>query len=528
MSFWDGSRWVDETGPRAPQPKPLTITDLIATFVMLVGLLGLVAWPGATLAGQATLALSPNSGPSALNVTVTGSAFPARTNLKMAWDGSASGMPTVKTDSSGRFQVSVKIPTAASGAHAISAAKSGQRQPLASVTYTITSATATATPIASGPGATAAATTGPSPSPTSALPQATSGSTATPAPGTTATPTAGATPTVSGTAAPTTGPTTGPTPAPTVPPTPAPTPAPTASTTARILFGLGSQIESARAAAITQATPIHMLSSWYNGPDDLSWITDAWHRSIYQSAYSAGYALHLITWTPTPETTFTASTGTVCGRAYPLSSRWLDDMRQLAQAFAGPSSGPTLYVTLFTEFQTYPCIDNAWNPSPEVNNYYRALISQYTAAVAVFHQYAPNSRVSIGWGGWQTRFDDPATGGGRSMFQYFATAMRAGDFVSFQAMAGDSNVTDIRNMTATLGAYRPVMLAHHMPDADTNSTATVDSVFANDISTLLTPTSVSNLVGDGLFAWSFLNDNPMKDSTTTFNLVDAGVTAFGR
>ena len=32
----------------------------------------------------------------------------------------------------------------------------------------------------------------------------------------------------------------------------------------------------------------------------------------------------------------------------------------------------------------------------------------------------------------------------------------------------------------------------------------------------------------GLFAWSFLNDAPMRASTTTFALVDTAVSAFGR
>jgi hypothetical protein len=253
-------------------------------------------------------------------------------------------------------------------------------------------------------------------------------------------------------------------------------------------------------------------------------MTDSWHRSMYQSAYAAGYSIHLITWTDVPETTFTASTGTVCGRAYPLSDGWLDDMRQLAQAFAGGR----LYVTLFTEFQTYPCIDNAWSPNTQVTNYYKALIAQFEQGIAIFHQYAPNSRVSLGWGGWQTRFDNPSTGAGRSMFPYFATPMRDSDFVSFQAMAGDSNVTDIQNMTATLGAYGPVMLAHHMPDGDTSSASTVDQTFYNDVTALLNPSSLSSLVNDGMFAWSFLNDQPMRDSATTFSFVKNAVSTFGR
>jgi hypothetical protein len=330
------------------------------------------------------------------------------------------------------------------------------------------------------------------------------------------------------TAAPTTGPdpTAAPRP-PTPEPTPMRTPAPTPSS-GRILFGLGSQAEAARVAPITAAAPIHMLSSWYSGPDDLGWMTDSFHRSIYQTSYGEGFALHLITWTPEPETTFNASTGTVCGREYPLSARWLDDMRQLAEAFGGASSGPPLYITLFTEFQTYPCVDNAWNPNAEVNNYYRALLSQYEQGVAIFHQYAPNARVSLGWGGWQADWDEPAIGGGRSMIPYFATAMRDSDFVSFQAMHGVSNVTHIRAMTATLGAYGPVMLAHHMPDADTNSLSTVYATFRADVTTLLTVGSIADLSADGLFAWSFLDDKPLQASASTFSIVKDGVVAFGR
>src|SRR5206468_12004712 len=71
--------------------------------------------------------------------------------------------------------------------------------------------------------------------------------------------------------------------------------------------------------------------------------------------------------------------------------------------------------------------------SSDLTNYYRALKDRYLEAMAVFHQYAPNSRVSLGWGGWQARWDAPATGGGRSLFGYFADVMRASDFQSFQA-----------------------------------------------------------------------------------------------
>ena len=209
--------------------------------------------------------------------------------------------------------------------------------------------------------------------------------------------------------------------------------------------------------------------------------------------------MHLIVFSDVPEAQIQTQYGTACGRAYPLSDRFLDDMRQLAQTFAGAANGPPLYVTLFTEFQTYACVDNAWNPDAPTNAYYRALKDRYLETLAVFHQHAPNARVSLGWGGWQTRWDDPSIGAGRSMFPYFADVMRASDFQSFQAMQSDSNVADVLAMVQTLGAYGPVMLAHYKPD--NSSQATFDA----DTQTLLTDSYLSEMTAAGLFAWSFMD-----------------------
>jgi hypothetical protein len=296
----------------------------------------------------------------------------------------------------------------------------------------------------------------------------------------------------------------------------------------QIFFGLGSQVENARNEPIAKNAPIELYTSWYNSPNDIGWMTDSYHQSIYQSIYGSGHAIHLVTWTELPETTVSTSYGTACGRAYPLSAGWADDMRKLAQAFAGPANGPTLYVTLFTEFQTYPCIDNAWNPNAATTNYYKALKDQFLVGLAIFHQYAPNAKVSLGWGGWQSRWNDPSTGAGTSMIPNFADVMTAADFVSFQAMAGDGNVSDIRNMTHILGAYGPVMIAHHMPDGDTNTQATVDATFSNDLHTLLTDSSVAALKADGLFAWSLMNDGPLTRSTSLYDFVQTAIRRYGK
>lgn len=309
-------------------------------------------------------------------------------------------------------------------------------------------------------------------------------------------------------------PTATPSPTPTVNPTPTPTVSPV---NAKIIFGLGSQTESAIISPITQNAPIRILSNWYVTDRDLVWMTDAYHRSIYVDAYSRGYSLHLIDWSPEPEVNFTTLLGEpTCGRQYPLSARYLDDQRRLAQQFNGTG---TIYVTLMTEFQTYPCVDNSWSNGA---SYYRALIDQYVKAINVWHTNAPRSKVSLGWGGWETQTD-------RSIEPFFVDALQASDFMSFQAMHGVSNVQASRDMTTFLGDYGPVMQAHHMPDADNNDLETVYRVFREDFQALFTTqSSVNSLVSDGLFAWQILDDKPLRNSTETYNLVLNSVRTYGQ
>jgi hypothetical protein len=296
----------------------------------------------------------------------------------------------------------------------------------------------------------------------------------------------------------------------------APQPAPP-----RLLFGLGPEAKDARSAPLTRQAPVRMLTSWYDGPDDLAWM-EGWRDSLVPQAYAAGYTLHLIVWTGDAEGSIPTPYGTACGRRYPLSSRFPDDMRRLARIFAGTANGPRLYVSLFTEFQTYPCSNNAWNASPAVNAYYRALKDRYRAAMATFHRQAPNSRVSLSWGGWQTRWDDPATGGGRSLFQHFADVLRASDFQSFQAMATDSNVRDIRAMVRTLGAYGPVMLAHYKPD--NGSTAVIKA----DLHAVLSDRYLADVIRDGLFAMSFMDGASLAASSSLYDFVRRAVRRYAR
>jgi hypothetical protein len=288
----------------------------------------------------------------------------------------------------------------------------------------------------------------------------------------------------------------------------------------QIRFGMGPVASSASKTRLAAESPVRMLSTWYNDPADLIWVMK-WKHDLMRQLYAADYALHVIVFTDEPEVQISTAYGWACGRPYPLTHRFLNDMRLLADAFAGAASGPPLYVTLFTEFQTYACTDNAWNPNAETNAYYRALKDRYLEALAVFHQHAPNARVSLGWGGWQSRWDDPSTGAGRAMFEYFADVMRASDFQSFQAMQSDSNVEDVRAMVAILGAYGPVMLAHYKPNNRSQAT------FERDLCALLIEQSLSELTAAGLFAWSFMDDTNLAASKDIFRFTRAAVRRFG-
>ena len=308
---------------------------------------------------------------------------------------------------------------------------------------------------------------------------------------------------------------------------PGPLPTPVAGDVAhatrvpKLLFGIGPEADFARRTELAQGSPVRMLTSWFNRREDLNWMS-GWRTSEIPRDYAAGYAMHLIVWAGDAEGRLSTRYGPACGRAYPLSSGFLDDMRKLAHIFAGRRAGPPLYVTLFTEFQTYPCRDNAWAPDAATVNYYRALKDQYLSAVAIFHRRARNSRVSLGWGGWQTRWNAPGIGGGRSIFRHFGDVMRASDFQSFQAMEGKSNAADVLRMTRVLGRYGRVLLAHYKPDGGSQVT------FDSDVTKMLTDSYLREATRRGLFAFSFMDDKYLVADPGISQFVRKAIARYGR
>jgi hypothetical protein len=289
----------------------------------------------------------------------------------------------------------------------------------------------------------------------------------------------------------------------------------------RLLIGIGDEADRDAQTALAKQAPVKMLTSWYNYHTDFAEFMDGWKGTLIPKLYRAGYALHVVQWAPEGESQLSTRYGPACGRPYPLSDQFLPDMKHLAQIFGGPASGPPLYVTLFTEFSTYPCVDNEWDSA---TNYYLALKDQYRAAYQVLHANAANVHVSLGFGGWLGAYDYPQKGGGRSLINHFTDIMKASDFQSFQAMNDDpnQNAPQILTMTRLLHPYGPVMLAHLKPDNESQS------VFNSDVRTIFTDSFIQQATAAGLFALSFMTTHLVDADPATFQFLKAAVTRYGR
>jgi hypothetical protein len=524
LFYWDGTRWTHEPGtgpkPRAPRSRLRRIGDWILTVAALIGLMAVALPFDPVNAKTPSISVAPGTGLVGDAVTVTGTGFAPHSQLQLTWDQSPASVPLLTSNGQGRFTVQFTIPSAALGPHTVAAmatsSTGGGRPPKSNVartlivgaTFTVVSAlsvspSSAATPILA-PTATPQGTAAPLPTATP-RPTATPSSTATPVP-----------------PAPT------PVPATPVPATPVPaTPVPQSSA-AKLLFGLGPEVDGAKDASLTLNAPVRLMSMWWNTTNDANgWLTDAYHRSMFASQYALGRSIHLISWAngradgTFEESSFSTPRGTACGRSYPLSDQYLLDLDRVIDAVSGSGQ---LYVTLFTEFQTYPCLDNAWFASAQVTNYYKALQDRYMVAMQHIHARNAAAKVSLGWGGWQWGWDDPALGGGRSLVPYFADLMRASDFQSFQSMmnGGNGNADDIQQMTEILNDYGPVMLAHYQPNNGDCVT------FASDVHAIFTDQYMADVVGRGLFAFSFMEDNCLDQDPTLYQFVKDAVIRYGR
>lgn len=299
------------------------------------------------------------------------------------------------------------------------------------------------------------------------------------------------------------------TPTPTVQPTsasPSPTATPT-GTTSKLIFGIGDNVYGAPATRMVKEAPVKMITSWYSGTDTLAETLNA--TSQVAKTYAAGFDQHLVVWLQqNPKATVQTKYGAACGISYPISTRFADDMRQIAQEYA-PPAGRKLYVSMFFEVQVYGCQEQQWNGNEA---YFAALKDSYRTALTTFHTSAPGSKVALGWGGWQVNWDDPATGAGVSMIDHFGDIMRASDFQSFGSLSETrgENLSQITKFTPLLHSYGgKVMLSPFGRYIGSDMT-----YWPEDLRTVLTDSVMTRLLADGLFAVDLYRQDNYTDETT--------------
>ena len=226
----------------------------------------------------------------------------------------------------------------------------------------------------------------------------------------------------------------------------------------RVHLGLGSQAYQIEREPLVQQAPVGMYTSWYNFRSDLGFF-DLYKNGVTPQTYAAGKAMHLVVWPIASKAGawekdgwVDTKYGKVCGASYPLSREFQADMVQLAKDTAGSADGPPLYVSMFTEFTTYPCGETggSWKTGEP---YYKALKDAYMEAMNTFHTYAPNSKVGLTWGGWEITFGTPEQQNGKYLIPFFKDVMDASDIQSFQAMSTTENVDQTTNMVKELSKY---------------------------------------------------------------------------
>lgn len=287
----------------------------------------------------------------------------------------------------------------------------------------------------------------------------------------------------------------------------------------KILFGLGGDAVPALRSPVMTAG-IGMVTTWYHKSDQLDQF-EGWRADLIPRTYGSGRAMHLVVATWDDGESLETRFGRACGQAYPLSEEFLTDMRRLARAFAGPADGPPLYISMFHGLQKLSCANTGYLADPATTNYYLALKERYFTLLKLFHDEAPNAKVALNWDGWTASHDEPEIGAGRSMFQYFVEAMSVSDFQSFNAFVKEGNAEHIRQMVEVLGRYGPVMVSYFGPHE--NSIA----VYQRDPRETFTPETMSLLAAEGLFAFSFRDDEVLRSSPETMTLATGIIRDYG-
>ncbi|MET7426489.1 carbohydrate-binding domain-containing protein [Dactylosporangium sp. NPDC005555] len=257
----------------------------------------------------------------------------------------------------------------------------------------------------------------------------------------------------------------------------------------RLLWGLGPGIGDAVEAPVYRDAGVNMVTTWYNGPSDLEWISGYARPSTISDLYGAGKAVELVVWLADhPE--------------YAVGDQFQRDIRVVTSALkgSGPHYGP-LYVVLFTELETY-------SSDP---GYPRRLKAAYLNAAAAIRAEYSGARVALGFGGYTW-----GSSGDRDL-SFWSDAIAASDFTAVQQMHACDNehdgqsalVAQIRSSVRQLGSYgKPVMISHFKLWGNPACQVRAFDKFAK---AMFTDSSMGELTSNGLFAWNFMLDHYIDD-----------------
>jgi|GEM_PF-3351848 len=281
---------------------------------------------------------------------------------------------------------------------------------------------------------------------------------------------------------------------------------------AKIIWGIGDNFTGATNSALFQETNLKLISHWYNGPQDLSWIRGYRNQTTVSDFYEQGYGIQLIVWLAQNRET----------ADYAIGEQFQQDIQELVEIFKGngPHYGP-LYIVLFTELETYPPAGD-----PEAAEIYKQQLSEaYIRAANTIHETYDQAQVGLGLGGYHWPEQIPGT---RDIARW-ESAIAASDFTCVQQMQSYQNWQQIpgktRNAVRQLGTYnKPVMVSHFKiwsggpadnPDPIEKKIADAQGAFDAFMDDLFTEESLNALYADGLRSWVFMNDEYIRKHSDT-------------
>ncbi|MDR1681951.1 MAG: hypothetical protein LBS25_00970, partial [Candidatus Symbiothrix sp.] len=286
----------------------------------------------------------------------------------------------------------------------------------------------------------------------------------------------------------------------------------------KILWGYGANFSGYANSEMGKQSDLKILSHWYNGIIDHSWIFGYPSQTI-SNWYAQGYGIQLMVWlgpgAHSKSMDYAAGDViTVNGKDYYFP----DDLERLINVFkgSGPVYGP-LYVVLFSEIETYGS-DVA---------YKNKLQQSYLNCVQLIHSLCPWAEVGLGFGGYGWNGSQLST---RDL-SFWAPSINASDFVCTQSMQQYNNWTQqtyqIRSAVKQLGSYgKPVMISHfeiwETPNILEFAPRQSKPAFKSFMDNMYTEQSLGDLYDDGLRMWVYTGKSFIRDlsgrnfSDTTF------------